>query len=211
METKPDFFDSRPVNGRGYGAWPLAGISTRIQSAPGPLTWRMRYEGKPTIFFSSGSQLLYILKKDQMGNGAHRIQVEVADALGNANATEWNYVLDMDPPELSILPKKRVKGPRPRWTVSIIDKGVGVENKSLGVNFQSVSSTATPIREPVILDGRYKRNFPNIKVTVGMEVPVHQFLLSVSKDIKPGVYVWIFTFADRKGNRKKLSKSFIVE
>ncbi len=211
MSRPPAFFALRPIYGKGYGKKPLVGLGARVQGPPGTLNLTLTYDQRKLAALQKGTQIMILADENMLTDGVHTLDVLATDVIGNTARRKWTFTLDMAAPVLSLEPLKFVKGPRPKWTVKLIDSGVGVDLKSIAVSFQSVSTKATPIHESLIFNGVFKKDLSNLNIAANDPLKASAFDVSPSVDIKPGVYKLVFSFSDKVGNAKKVVKNLIVQ
>lgn len=211
MQRPISVFDARPRPLGWYGGVPLATLSARAPSCWGVLSASATVDGAKAAVTLYGTQALIQLDPNMLTHGEHQIDFTFTDATGATAAQSVNFAVDLAPPTLELDPPQMADGPRPVWTVKLADPGAGVNLKSVNVEFKNVSPSATPCNDVLVRRGSYNHDFANIEVSNGQALSKAVFKVSSARELKAGVYKFIFTFADMRGNAGKKEIQVIVK
>lgn len=211
MQRPMTVFDPRPRSRGWYGGVAMASLSARAPSSWGALSASATVDGAAATVNLEGTQALILLDPNVLTHGEHQIAFTFADATGASATQSVPFSVDLAPPTLELDPPQTVDGPRPVWTVKLADTGGGVNLKSVNVEFKNVSPSATPCNDVLVRRGLYNHDFANIEVTNGQALSKSVFKVSSARELKAGVYKFIFTFTDMKGNAGKKEIQVIVK
>lgn len=211
MKRPISVFDPRPRAQGWRGGVAMGSLSARAPSSWGSLSASATVDGAKAAVTLAGTQALILLDPNILTHGDHRIEFAFTDATGATAAQALNFSVDLAPPTLELDPPQTADGPRPVWTVKLTDTGAGVSLKSVNVEFKNVSPSATPCNDVLVRRGVYNHDFANIEVRNGQALSAATFKVSSARELKAGVYKFIFTFADMKGNAGKKEIQVIVK
>jgi len=211
LARPPEFFDLRPRRGALFGKGrPLFGASVSVRSCPGPLAVTMSIDGQKMEAVAGGTQVLALPYDNQLTDGAHEIVIEAEDAVGNKVRHAMQHAVDKRAPTLKLAPETEADGPRPQWSVTLDDVGVGIDSASVKVELSSLGGGATPCKDLLVVDGTYQKDLPGVGVKAGDKVPGGTFKIEPLRDLTAGNYQLRISFADKAGNVKTELKAVKV-
>ncbi|MBI3828108.1 MAG: hypothetical protein HY291_01235 [Planctomycetes bacterium] len=213
MSRKPVVFDMRPRRVGHFGKGrPLFGGSIQVLSCPGAVNATLTVDGKKMDAAMSGTQLLALAYDTQMTDGEHKIEIEAEDAIGNKAQMSTSHFVDKRPPTLKLDPDGgELDGPRPVWTIALEDVGVGIDQASVKVEFNSLGAGSTPCKDLLVSEGVYQKEISSLNVKQNDRIPGDTFKIAPIRDLGAGAYQLRIVFADKAGNLKTELKAVKIK
>lgn len=204
MSRKPVIYDMRPRRVGHFGKGrPLFGGSIQVLSCPGPVAATLTIDGKKMDAALSGTQLLALAYDTQMTDGEHKVVLDVEDAIGNKAQMSVSHFVDKRPPTLKLDPDGGEQdGPRPTWTIVLEDVGVGIDQASVKVEFNSLGAGSTPCKDVLVSEGVYQKEITSLNVKQNDKIAGESFKIAPIRDLGAGSYQLRIIFADKAGNLK---------
>jgi tetratricopeptide (TPR) repeat protein len=206
LGSKPEVTDARPWGSLRFGVRPLIRATLRGVNVAMLQSMSMKLDGRDVQPARVGSQVLYLAKDEELGDGKHKVELSATDGANPVELPAFFFFMNKKPPTWAVTVEGAEPLPaQPVWTIVLTDAS-GIDFTSLKMVIKKANGGFT--RE-LVRDGHYRVTSQKLNIKAMDAVSTDTFKVSPGSDLPPGDYTLSIDVLDTAGNQlRDTSRAF---